>query len=288
MFAFSTRLLVGALFAVCSATLAAQSSTYSSGSVGFFERWQARASETQALQPKWIVPVFSPYPMLIQVFRSDFTRQISPTHATTWNLGTTRGLNLIPFKRTEIDILVPPYFEHDNKTADGFGDFSVIGKYRFLSANEQHGNYLATAQVIATVPTGSYSNGLTDATVTPAILGGKGFGKFDAFTSVGGTLPTGNQKVIGRTLISNSVFQYHVQKYLWPEFELNTSAFYGGSKDGKVQTFATPGLMVGKYALHPKDKTGRAGLAVGVGMQIAATHYHAYNHSLIFTGRYIF
>ena len=264
------------------------SATYSSGSENFFEKWQERASATQALQPKWIVPVVSPYPMLIQVFRSDFTRQISPAHATTWNLGTTRGLNLIPFARTEVDILVPPFFEHDTKTFDGFGDFAVTGKYRFLSANEQSGNYLLTAQVQATVPTGSYSNGATDATITPTLMGGKGIGKFDAFVDVGGTLPTGNAKSIGRTIATNTVFQYHVQKYLWPEFEINSTAYYGGSKDGKVQTFLTPGLMLGKYAIHPNDKTSRLGLAAGAGFQTVATTYRTYNHSLIFTARFLF
>jgi hypothetical protein len=264
------------------------SPTYSSGTESFFEKWQARASATQALQPKWIVPVVSPYPMLIQVFRADFTRQISPTHATTWNLGTTRGVNLIPFARTEVDILVPPYFEHDTKTFDGFGDFSVTGKYRILSANEKHGNYLLTGQVSATVPTGSYANGATDAVVTPSIAGGKGFGKFDGFVSVGGALPTGNVKSIGRTIATNSVLQYHVQKYLWPELEINSTAWYGGSKDGKVQTFLTPGLMLGKYAIHPSDKTSRLGLAAGAGFQTVATHYRTYNHSLIFTARFLF
>lgn len=268
--------------------LAAQTSAAASSSGSFFERWQARASATQALQPRWIVPVVSPYPMLIQVFRSDFTRQISPAHATTWNLGASRGLNLIPFKRTEIDVLVPPFFEHDSKAFDGFGDLSVSGKYRLLSANEQHGNYLLTGQVTATVPTGSYANGATDATVTPSISGGKGFGKFDGFVSVGGTLPTGNQKVNGRTVASNSVVQYHAQKYLWPEFEINSTAWYGGTKDGKIQTFLTPGLMFGKYALHPNDKAARVGFAAGAGLQVAATQYRTYNHSLIFTGRVIF
>jgi len=259
---FSAHLLAGALLVVCStaccAALSAQTSNPSAEPDGFFERWQARASATQALQPKWIVPVVSPYPMLIQVFRSDFTRQISPTHATTWNLGTTRGLNLIPFARTEVDILVPPYFEHDNKTADGFGDFSVSGKYRILTGNEKHGNYLLSAFVTATVPTGSYSNGATDA------------------------------NTIGRTIVTNSVFQYHVQKYIWPEVEINSTAWYGSAKDGKVQTFVTPGLMLGKYSIHPNDKASRLGYAAGVAFQDSATHYHTYNHSLIFTGRFLF
>lgn len=264
------------------------SPTYATGTENFFQRYEERATKIQSQQPKWIVPVVSPYPMLIQVFRADFSRQISPTLVTNWNLGTTRGLNLIPFNRTEIDILIPGYFEHGDKTLDGFGDFTVSGKLRILSGNEQHGNYLLSAFVTASVPTGSYANGATDALVTPALTGGKGFKKFDAFTTISGTLPTGNQKVLGRNIATNSVFQYHALKYLWPEFEVNTTAFYGSTKDGKVQTFLTPGLVVGNYKRHPKDEKARLGLVAGVGFQDAATHYHLYNHNLVFTSRIIF
>ena len=250
---------------------------------------EARATATQSLQPKCMVPVVSPYPMLIQVFRSDFTRQISTTHVTTWNLGTSRGLNLIPFARTEFDILVPPFFEHSDKTPDGFGDFSFAGKYRILSANEKKGDYLLSATVTTALPTGSYKNGATNATITPVITDGKGFGKFDAIVAIGSALPTGNTSTIGRALTSNEVFQYHVQKYIWPELEINTTAWYGGSRDGKVQTFLTPGLMLGKYSPRIKqDSASRLGLAAGAGFQTSTTTYHTYNHSLIFTGRVLF
>jgi hypothetical protein len=254
----------------------------------FFTRWEARASATQALQPKWIVPVIAPYPMLIQVFRSDFTRQISPTHVHTWNLGTSRGLNLIPFARTEFDFFTPPFFEHSDTTKDGFGDWSMSAKYRIASGNETHGNYMLTAFVIATVPTGSYKNGSTDASVNPTLSMGKGFGRFDVIANVGGTLPTGGTATTGRSVTTNTVAQYHVGKYLWPELEINSTSWYGGTKDGKVQTFVTPGVMVGKYALHPHEAKSRTGLAAGFGFQTAATTYHTYNHSLTFTGRFLF
>jgi hypothetical protein len=275
------------LFITASTSLFSQ--TYYKSSSNFFDKWEARATATQSLQPKWMVPVVSPYPMLIQVFRSDFTRQISPTHVTTWNLGTSRGLNLIPFARTEVDILVPPFFEHSDKTPDGFGDFSFTGKFRILSGNEKNGNYLLSAYVTTTVPTGSYKNGATNATITPAITGGKGFGKFDAIVVIGSALPTGNTATIGRTLTSNETLQYHVQKYIWPELEFNTTAWYGGSKDGKVQTFLTPGLMLGKFSPRAKeDPSRRFGFAAGAGFQTAATTYHTYNHSLVYTGRILF
>ncbi len=254
----------------------------------FLSRWQQRASATQALQPKWIVPVVAPYPTLIQVFRSEFTRQITPAGVHNWNLGTSRGLNLIPFARTEVDVFVPPYFEHGDKTPDGFGDLSFSAKYRLASGNEQHGNYSAAVALVATVPTGSYKNGSVDASLNPYLALGKGFGKVDFVSGVGGTLPTGDTKTLGRTLVTNSYAQYHVAKYLWPELELNTTTWYGSSRDGKVQSFLTPGLMTGRYALHPQNKARRTGAVLGFGFQTAVTQYRTYNHSLIFTGRFLF
>ncbi len=118
--------------------------------------------------------------------------------------------------------------------------------------------------------------------------GGKGFGRFNAFTTVAGTLPTGNTVTLGRSVATNSVFQYHVQRYIWPEVEVNTLAFHGSAKDGKVQSFVSPGLMVGRYAMHPGNPAARSGLAAGVGFQVATTSYHLYNHALVVTGRYIF
>ncbi len=267
--------------------VAASTSTHAQQQ-NFFSQWQTRASATQALQPKWSVPVLSPYPMLIQVFRSDFTRQISPTHVQTWNLDSSRGLNLIPFARTEVDIYTPPFFEHSDATKDGFGDFSMSAKYRILSANEQHGNYLLSAFVVATFPTGSYKNGATNASINPTLSGGKGFGRFDVITNLGGTLPTGNTATTGRTITSNTAAQYHLGKYLWPELEINSTAWYGGTHDGKVQTFLTPGIMTSKFALHPQESKSRTGFAAGFGFQTAVTSYHTYNHSLIFTGRFLF
>jgi hypothetical protein len=62
--------------------LAATTSTLLSQD-NFFAKWEARTSATQAKQPSWPPPLVSPYPMLIQVFRADFTRQITPTLTST-------------------------------------------------------------------------------------------------------------------------------------------------------------------------------------------------------------
>jgi hypothetical protein len=74
----------------------------------FFAKWETRTSATQAKQPSWPPPLIAPYPMLIQVFRADFTRQITPTLTSTWNYGASRGLNLIPGFNSEFDFYYPP------------------------------------------------------------------------------------------------------------------------------------------------------------------------------------
>jgi hypothetical protein len=227
--------------------------------------------------------------MLIQVFRSDFTRQITPTGTSTWNYGANRGLNLIPGFNSEFDFYYPPYIQHNSPTAkDGFGDVGFLYKYRILSANEKQGNYLLSAQLTATIPTGSYSNGSTDASVSPSLLAGKGFGKFDVISSLGGTLPTGDTVKLGRTIAWNTTAQYHLGKYVWPELEANATYFFAGKNDGKMQNFLTPGITTSKFKFRPRDARSRMGLAVGAGMQIATSQFHTYNHGLVFTGRFIF
>jgi hypothetical protein len=254
----------------------------------FFSKWQARATAIQAKQPGWAVPVISPYPMLIQVFRTEFVRQIAPAGTSTWNYGNTKGVNLIPFANTEFDFLIPPYIQHNTKAKDGFGDASAIAKYRILSGNEQHGSYILSATLTATIPTGSYSNGNKNATVVPALSGGKGFGKFDLQSSLGATLPVINGATAGRPIAWNSTAQYHLSKIIWPEVEDNATFYEGGANDGKKQNFVAPGLLIGKYKLKPSDPKSRLGLAAGAAFQIATSEFHSYNHGLYFTSRFLF
>ena len=267
--------------------LAASSSLHSQDN--FFSKWEARTSATQAKQPSWSVPLVAPYPMLIQVFRADFTRQITPTLTSTWNYGASRGLNLIPGFNSEFDFYYPPYIQHNTpKAKDGFGDVGFLYKYRILSANEKQGNYLLSAQVTATITTGSYSNGSTDASVSPTLLAGKGFGKFDVISSLGGTLPTGDTNKLGRSIAWNTTAQYHLGKYLWPELEANTTHFVGGKNDGKTQNFLTPGMTTSKFKFYPNDAKNRTGISIGAGMQIATSQFHTYNHELVFNCKLIF
>jgi len=255
----------------------------------FFSHWQSRASAIQAKQPGWSSPLIGSYPMLVQEFRADFYRQVTPALTPTWNYGGSRGLYLIPGFNSEIDVYYPPYFQHNTPTSkDGFGDVSFLYKYRFLSRNEKSGNYMLSAQLGATIPTGSYSNGSTDASITPTLLAGKGFGRFDVISALGATLPTGDTDKLGRSIAWNTTVQYHVRKYLWPEVEANTTHYLGGKYEEKTQNFVTPGITVGKFRLHPANDRSRLGLTVGAGIQIATSQFHTYNHELAFTGRFYF
>jgi hypothetical protein len=232
----------------------------------FFAKWESRASAAQAKQPSWPPPLISPYPMLIQVFRADFLRQITPTLTSTWNYGASRGLNLIPGFNSEFDFY----------------------KYRFLSRNEKEGNYMLSAQLVASIPTGSHSNGSPDSAVSPTLLAGKGYGKLDVISCLGGTLPTEETNKVGRSIAWNTTAQYHLSKWVWPELESNTTWFFAGKNDGKKQNFITPGIVFSKFKLRPDDPQSRTGVAFGAGMQIATSQFHAYNHELAFTTRFIF
>lgn len=254
---------------------------------GFFSSWENRVRATSARQPAWPVPVFSPSAVLVQLARADFMHQYTSTHTETWNYDGGKGVNLIPFARTEVDINLPAYIQHNAQAVrDGAGDFSIAAKYRMFAATEG-GNYSTAMQIAFSVPTGSYKNGTAVSTITPTFIGGKGFGKFDVQSAVGAVLPTSSTSTIGRTISWNSVAQYKVGKHLWPEVEANASYFLGGPNDGRNQVFLTPGLIVtGTRLTH--DPRSRLGLIFGGGMQIATSHYHSYNHGLILTGRLTF
>jgi hypothetical protein len=255
----------------------------------FFDKWEARTTATQSKQPAWTPPLATTFVGLIQVARTDFTRQISPTLATTWNYDSSKGLNLIPWANTEIDINLPPYFEHTpSTTTNGAGDMSFLAKYRILTGNAKHGNYILSSGLLLTIPTGSYKNGSTNASFAPTLGFGKGFGQFDIQTTLAATLPTGNTDKLGRPVAWNTTAQYHLARYFWPELESNATYFHGGPNDGKSQEFLTPGILLGRFSLRPHDPRSRLGIGFGGGEQIATSKFHTYNHGLILSARLLF
>ncbi len=283
----SSALAFTALLALAAPAFA-QTSAAPPANPNFFERWQARATATQARQPGWSGPVFAPYPMLVQIVRFDFDRPIAPNSTTTWNLGSNKGVIFIPFANTEITISTPPYVVHSApNTVNGFGDIGFYGKYRILTTTRHSGGMLSFL-LLSTIPTGDHKNGSLDAVVTPLLAAGKGFGRFDIQSCIGIALPLGHTSKLGRPIPWNTTLQYHAGKYLWPEIESNATFYDGGPNHGKKQEFITPGLMVSKIKLHPSDPHSRLGLALGTGVQIATSSFHSYNHELVFSTRFLF
>ncbi|MBI3667404.1 MAG: transporter [Acidobacteria bacterium] len=238
--------------------------------------WFKLVSRTQAEQPHWITPVVTVTPRLEQEFRYDISRQQRPPGGDTTTIyGGGKGLELIPAERVEIILGIPSYLAHSGSSVlDGWGDFSFLVKYRLAAENEEGGNYIVTAFLGGTVPTGTNKNGAEHPVITPTIALGKGWGDFSVLSTLGVGLPTADGDRLGRPVSHNTAFQYRLHRKLWPELEVNSTYWLNGDRAGKKQVFLTPGLVVGRIPLR-----GRLGLTLGTGFQIAATHFHAFNHT---------
>jgi hypothetical protein len=248
---------------------------------GYFENWFDRVDKTQSEQPHWITPLATTTPRLEEEFRYDQLWQVNSEGLTTDNYDGGKGLELIPFEKVEVIFNTPPYLLHNSpKVEDGFGDVAFLVKYRLLSQSEEHGNYILTAFLGWSLPTGQFKNGALHAVITPTIAYGKGFGHFDAQGTFGIGLPVAGTDILGRSYLWNNTFQYRLIRKLWPEVELNTTFFQEGPHDGMKQNFVTPGLVIGRLHVYK-----RLGLTFGGGFQIASTHFHTTNHNPIFTIR---
>jgi len=259
-------------------------STLSSAQDGYFADWFKRVDKTQAEQPHWITPLATTTPRLEEEVRYD---QLWPENAkgiTTDNYDGGKGLELIPFEKVEVILNVPPYIDHNNPAdKNGWGDAAFLVKYRLLSANEERGNYILTAFLGWSLPTGSYSNGGLHAVITPTIAYGKGLQNFDLQGTFGIAFPVADTNIVGRNYLWNNTFQYRIFRKFWPEVELNSTFFQDGKNDGKKQNFATPGLVIGRLHLWK-----RVGFTIGGGYQIATTHFHTTNHNAILSIRFPF
>ncbi len=278
---FPTILLPLIVVSAASTALTAQNPAENSApDQSWTGRWLSRVSKTQAAQPHWMTPLATVTPRLEQEFRFDVLHQVTPTGDVT-NVDGGKGLELIPSRHTELLINLPPWLFHENaKTHDGPGDVSFTMKYRVWAAPEQEGNGILTFFLGGSIPTGTYKNGSSSAIVTPTLAGGKGWGKFDVQSTLAGTLPVNSVNTLGRTIVSNTALQYHVLKRLWPEAEINSTFWNGGTNDGKKQTFLTPGLIFGRFPIHH-----RVVFVAGAGFQIASTHFKQSNHAVIATIR---
>lgn len=250
----------------------------------YFSDWFARVDKSKDEQPHWITPLATTTPRLEEEYRYDQQWQPNTKGVTTDNYDGGKGLELIPFEKVEVILNVPPYIDHNNpQVRNGWGDVAFLVKYRLLSENEEHGNYILTAFLGWSLPTGQFSNGALHPVITPTIAYGKGFGNFDLQGTLGVGLPTADTSSLGRTIAWNNTFQYRVFRKFWPEVELNSTFFQDGKNDGRKQNFVTPGLVLGRFHL-----AGRVGFVVGGGYQIATTQFHTTNHNAILSIRFPF
>ena len=242
----------------------------------FWSGWFERVDRTQAMQPRWVTPLATTTGRLEQEWRSDIFWVRRPDETLT-NIGGGKGPSIIPMQRVEIIVSPPPYFNHsDPRSTDGFSDLGALVKYRVASGNEQRGNYVLTLFLGMTFQTGGEPNGAGEATFTPSIAYGKGWGKLDVQGTAGVSLPTRITPRLGRTFIANNTLQLHAARWLWPEVEMNATHFIDGVNAQRTQIFVTPALLLGRFHVWR-----RMALTAGAGFQIAVTEFHTSNHNVI-------
>ena len=264
----------------------------------YFANYFAVVEQAQASQPHWMTPIVTVTPRLEQEVRYDQFWQYRGNGQQQNVFDGGKGLELIPTGTNELLINPPAYQERihtkfPTRSVYGWLDAQfLVVKQRLLSANEQQGNYIVTAFLGVTAPSGNaaFTNGAW--AITPTLAAGKGWGNFDIQATTGISLLTRNQSSVGNSIATNVAFHYHFLEYFWPEIELNHTYWVSGKqRGGKNQLFITPGIIFGRFVIHERIKA-----IVGVGYQIAvAPTYQAlpvltpvYNHALILTTRLTF
>jgi len=282
-------------FALCPSPCFADRNASSGGSLAaavedYFLDWFPRVTRIQNEQPHWVTPLVTVTPRLEEELRYDQLWQSQAHGAATDSFGGAKGLELIPAQNIEVILGVPAWIAHNGTIgraskkkqppSDGWADETFLIKYRLLSANEETGNYIVTAFMGFSAPTGEDGNSLHHGIFTPSLAFGKGFGDFDVQSTAGISLPDGGLQRLGMPLAWNIAFQYRIFKFLWPEFEMNYTWWPNGEREGQTQVFLTPGIIIGRIPLYH-----RVGLTFGAGYQIAVTDHTLYHHAAIFSGR---
>ncbi len=280
----SAQLLV---LLVCSAGMPAQAQTGGANGSGenpvaaFFARWDERALDAQANQPNWLTPAVTSTARLKQEVRYDMSWQSNDGEPTADNYGGSKGFATVPIGRVEVNVNLPPYIVHNGSSQrDGFGDFSLMVKFRIAAANRKHGDYVVTAFLASTFPTGSYKNGSPHPVVTPTIAAGKGLGNLVLQGTFGCDLPSAQTALLGRRMILNNAVQYRGWGKIWPELEANSNFYNEGPDGGKKQVYLTPGISAGRFVIY-----GHVQLTLAGGIEIAATHFHSAVRQPVFSVR---
>ncbi len=253
----------------------------------YFKNWFVRIDHSRTQQPGWASPLATTTPTMQNAFRYDITQQFLRDGQVRTIYGSGKGLEFMPAEPLQFIIGVPPYQTitggHGNHY--GWGDESFLMKYRLASANEKEGDYIVTVFMGMTVPNGSDEMSFHHFTFSPTLAFGKGWGDFDIQANLGTTIPDNGavSDGLGTPLISNTVFQYRLLKYIWPEVEFNFTYWPNGVHEGMNQLFVTPGVVFGKFHLF-----GRVSGVCGAGCQIAVTDKPIYHRAWILSIRFPF
>jgi hypothetical protein len=270
----------------------------------FVQAWMDMATASQAAQPRWMTPLVTVTPRLEQELRFDFYDQQNGTGSQgngqhIYNYGGPGGIRaeFIPQYNTEIILAAPPIENAwgPKGPGQGPGDWPLfLVKYRFLSANEQNGNYILTGFFQMSQPLytpGKISNNLLVA--QPTIAGGIGWGDFDVQMTISEQFPLEAEGPLatpttlsnfGTPILWNTAFQYHFMQYFWPELEVNYEYWPNGEHVGLSQVLLTPGIIFGRFPLGPP----RQNLIFGVGYQFAVTPNPVVYNNLVATVRITF
>ncbi|PNG25816.1 hypothetical protein [Methylocella silvestris] len=260
----------------------------------YFAHWQERVERAQASQPHWMTPMTTVTPRLEQEYRFDLSQQSLENGAKVVNYGGGKGLELIPTESTEVLLNVPNYESRTQvKPATGFNDGNFVTiKQRFLSANEEQGDYVVSGLLAVQAPTGVTAFTNRPAwIVTPSLAGGIGWGDFDIQGTLGYTLPTDNQHEVGTSLITSATLQYRLGEYFWPEFAMNDTQWTSGPRASRNQFLVGPGIVFGRFQIYERVK-----LSFGVAYQLAVVPERAilspltptYNHAMLLSMRMTF
>ena len=225
------------------------------GIEAYFRNWFRRVALAQSEQPAWVAALVAPPPFLVEQMRYDQYIEHLGNDASLQNFGVNKGLQLIPDTTEEIDINIPQYEQRQNKTpATGFGDWQfALFKQRLLSAGPNDGNYVLSAWIAATAPTGSSKFTNHVYFINPNIGGGKGFGNFDVQATFDPSIPTSRSHTYGTSLVSNLVFQYRFEKVIWPEVEFNWTDWLNGIQHGGKKPGADDGRRRAREVHHPRS-----------------------------------
>jgi hypothetical protein len=261
--------IAAALFAQSPALPAQQSFTAS---------FRSHNAAMASLQPVMAGMLMTPNPRLSQSMRFSFSHERTSVGTGTESYGDGHGVGVLVGKHLELDAVQPPYVRHSNGTGDGFGDASIGGKFRIASGNPEHGNFIVTAILNERFATGSHKNGAATNSYSPTLAGGLAFNRLAVISTLGGSLPTGKIAEQGRSITWNAVMEGHATRHLWLEVENNATYYLAGRRDGLMQNFITPSAF---YSARRKEWEPTHPYTVfALGMQIATSEFHTYNHHL--------